>query len=113
VDLEEIDDLFSQEVQISIYRIFQECLTNIGKYAPPTRVTIAIKRGSTSALFSVEDDGVGFEVEEVLAREAYKKGLGLAAMDERVRIMSGSLHIWSQKGKGTKITFTIPANTKS
>jgi signal transduction histidine kinase len=111
--LEEIDDLFSQEVQISIYRILQECLTNIGKYAYPTCVAVTIKRGSGSALFSVEDDGVGFEVEEVLAREAYKKGLGLAALDERVRIMNGSLHLWSQKGKGTKITFTVPSNRKS
>jgi two-component sensor histidine kinase len=110
--VEEIDDLFSQEVQISIYRILQECLTNIGKYASPTRVAVTIKRGSSSALFSVEDDGVGFEVEEVLAREAYKKGLGLAAIDERVRILGGSLDIWSQEGKGTKITFTVPVNTK-
>jgi signal transduction histidine kinase len=56
----------------------------------------------------VEDNGNGFDAEYVRAQASTEKGLGLAAMDERVRMLGGSLEIWSEKGTGTRITFTVP-----
>lgn len=110
LDMIEMDNLFSREGQITVYRIVQECLTNIAKHAQATHVSIVIKKNDGQILFSVEDDGKGFDVKEVLGKDPGKKGLGLAAMYERTRILGGSLDIWGQKGRGARITFTVPVD---
>jgi PAS domain S-box-containing protein len=108
LDMMEMENLFSQEGQITVYRILQECLTNIAKHAQATYVSIVIRKNDGRVLFSVEDDGKGFDVKEVFGKDPGKKGLGLAAMYERTRILGGSLDIWSQKDRGARITFTVP-----
>jgi PAS domain S-box-containing protein len=107
LDLDEVEGLVPRESQINIYRIFQEALTNISKYAKAQRVQLAVKKKDGEIAFAIEDDGAGFNVEEVLARDAADRGLGLAAMDERVRILGGTLTISSKGGEGTRITFTV------
>lgn len=106
--LDEIENLFPTEFQVNIYRIFQEALTNIGKHARASRVTGVVKRNAGEVFFSVEDNGVGFDLKKVLARDVRKKGMGLAAMGERVRILGGSLHIKTEVGRGTSISFWMP-----
>jgi PAS domain S-box-containing protein len=108
LDMEELVDLFSQEAQITIYRIIQESLTNVVKHAQARHVSVAIIKHDDKVEFRVEDDGKGFDVKEVLSRAPHKKGLGLVAMYERTRMLGGSLNVWSQRGSGTKITFTVP-----
>ena len=110
VHLDNIDDLYPQPAQTVIYRIIQEILTNIGKHANASRVSVIIKRENQGASFTVADDGQGFNMEKVLATTAAQRGLGLLAMEERVRILGGSLTIWSQENQGTRITFTIPVS---
>jgi signal transduction histidine kinase len=100
--------LFSQKTHINLYRIFQEALTNIGKHAQATRVSIAIKKDGDRVSFSVEDDGKGFDVRQATLREVTEKGLGLETMNERVWMLGGSLDLRSQKGKGTRLSFAIP-----
>ncbi|UCF83583.1 MAG: PAS domain S-box protein [Desulfobacteraceae bacterium] len=112
LDMNEMDYLFSHEGQITVYRIVQECLTNIAKHAQATQVSIAISKQDDEVLFSVEDDGKGFDVKEAFSRDPIKKGLGLSAMYERVRILGGSLDIWSEKGTGTRITFKVPLDER-
>ena len=108
LDMREMDDLFSPEGKITVYRILQECLTNIAKHAQANRVSVVSRKQDVHVLIRVEDDGKGFDVKEAFGRSPSKKGLGLSAMYERVRMLGGSLDIWSQKGMGTKITFTVP-----
>jgi len=108
--LDNIDDLYPPPAQTVIYRIIQEILTNIGKHANASRVSVIIKRENQGASFTVEDDGQGFNMEKVLATTAAKRGLGLPAMEERVRILGGSLTIWSQENRGARITFIIPVS---
>jgi PAS domain S-box-containing protein len=108
LDMTDMEGLFSQEGQIIVYRIVQECLTNIAKHAQATHVSIVVRIEDGRVLFSVEDNGKGFELKEVSGKDPAKKGLGLAAMYERARMLGGSLDIWSQKGTGTRITFTAP-----
>ena len=64
--MEGMDELFSRETQINIYRTFQECLTNIGKYAQASRLSVAINREDGQVSFMVADNGRGFKVNEVL-----------------------------------------------
>ena len=111
VDLmEDMDDLFPRETQINIYRTFQECLTNIGKYAQASRLSVAIKREDGQVAFMVADNGRGFNVNEVLS-DSTRRGLGLMAMKERGRMMGGSLEIRSEAGQGTRIAFIIPVSS--
>ena len=106
----EMEDWFSREGQITAYRIVQECLTNIAKHAQATYVSIDIGKQDDRVWFSVEDNGKGFDVKETFGQDPAKKGLGLAAMYERARMLGGSLDIWSKEGTGTRITFTVPSD---
>ena len=105
VDLEEIDNLFSNSAQINIYRIFQEALTNIGRHAQAAHICIEIKKTGNDVSFVIRDNGKGF----VPGR---KTGIGIAAMTERVKLLRGEIEIQSQKGTGTGITFNIPIELK-
>ncbi len=107
-EMDEIDDLFGSEAQINIFRIFQESLTNIAKYSQATRVTALVQRKGKHVSFLVADNGLGFNVSRVLGREGDSQGLGLAAIEERVRLLGGAVDIQSQEGAGTRISFTIP-----
>ncbi|MEW6386201.1 MAG: PAS domain S-box protein [Thermodesulfobacteriota bacterium] len=108
ISLDDIDNLYALPAQINIYRITQEVLTNIGKHANPSQVSISIRRKKQQVHFAVTDNGTGFDLEKVLSPDAAKKGLGLVALEERVRMLGGSLSIRSREGAGTKIAFTIP-----
>jgi signal transduction histidine kinase len=108
LDLDDISGIFPKGAEINIYRVFQESLSNICKYAQARRVSLAVKREGGKVTFAVEDDGRGFQVEEVRGREAVIRGLGMATMAERVRMLRGELQISSKLGAGTRISFTIP-----
>jgi PAS domain S-box-containing protein len=108
VDIDDTKGLFAPDTELILYRILQESLTNIGKYAQATRVSISLKRKDHQMCLSVEDNGRGFEVERIMARRGRKRGLGLASMEERARMLGGTFHIWSAPNMGTKIQVTVP-----
>ncbi len=108
LNMDDLRNLFSQKVEIIIYRIVQECLTNIGKHAQASNVDISIKKKAGRVDFKIQDNGKGFDLPQAMARDTSGKCLGLAAMEERVRMLAGSLDIWSREGQGTKIFFTVP-----
>jgi PAS domain S-box-containing protein len=110
VDLPDLAENFALPVQTIIYRLVQEALTNIGKHAEPTQVRISARKEDRQARLVIEDDGKGFERSEV-DRDP-NRGVGLAAMEERMYIVGGSLEIWSRKGEGTKLTLVIPTLTE-
>ena len=102
------EDLFSNEQQIAIYRVFQEIFTNIRKHAQATRVSINIGRDDSKVFFRVEDNGIGFDMERIKSISAAERGLGLATTEERVKMLDGSFEIFSRVGTGTRIAFEIP-----
>ena len=113
VEKDDIEGLFPIETQIGIYRVFQEALNNIVKHSGATRVEVAIKKHGHCVEFSIEDDGAGFSKEELGNRKAHDQGMGLATIDERVRLLGGALKLQSKPGQGTRLHFTIPgANQK-
>jgi PAS domain S-box-containing protein len=107
-EVEDLDHLFEPDLQIIIYRIFQECLTNISKHAGATEVSIVVKEDNGTLSMVLEDNGTGFEPSRLSARRASGRGLGLAALHERARMLGGTLEIWSQPGAGTRVTCLIP-----
>jgi signal transduction histidine kinase len=108
VDMSVLDNLFSDDAQIIIYRIFQEAFTNIGKHAQANTVAVVVKKKESSVHFQIRDDGKGFDIKQIEARYPTERSLGLLAMDERARMLEGQLVVYGQKGKGTRITFTVP-----
>jgi len=111
-EMEDLDHLFPADAQIIIYRIFQECLTNISKHAGATEVSIAVKENDGLISLVIEDNGAGFDPSQVSARRATGRGLGLAALDERARMLGGTLEIRSQPGFGTRMTCVIPIDQR-
>ncbi len=107
-EVEDLDDLFPPESRIIIYRIFQECLHNITKHAGPCRVSVALRQEGGALTLSIEDDGAGFDVTQISKRDASRRGLGLAAVEERTRMLGGSCQVWSRQGAGSKIVCHIP-----
>jgi PAS domain S-box-containing protein len=112
-EVADLDHLFPSEAQIIIYRIFQECLTNISKHAGATEVSMAVKEQDGSIYLVLEDNGAGFDPAKVSARRASGRGLGLAALDERARMLGGTLEIRSEPGRGTRVTCIIPVDREN
>ena len=104
----DIDHLFSENAQTIIYRVLQEALTNIGRHAHAKNVSVRIKRQGDEASFSIEDDGIGFDAIRAATANSDERGSGLAIMEERAWMLRGSLEIWSEEGKGTRITLRVP-----
>lgn len=94
-----------QAAEIVMYRLVQECLSNILKHAKARQVSLNISRRNGSLCLSIEDDGVGFDLPAAAAK---LDSFGLAGMRERVAMLGGSIEIRSAKGKGTKIQATLP-----
>ncbi len=107
-DLVEVDHLFSENSRIIVYRMIQEALNNIGKHSGAKHVTVKVENHNGQVSCLVEDDGKGFDVLQVISKNPSEKGLGLATMEERARMLGGTVHLWSEEGKGTQIRFSIP-----
>ena len=86
-----------QSVEIVIYRIIQELLTNVIKHAEAKKVLIQLVREDDRFNLTVEDDGKGFNVQEIQA------GAGLANIKARAAYLNGSVDIVSAKGEGTSV----------
>lgn len=100
----ELRDAMPKDVSLCLYRIAQEALRNVARHAMVDRVEVALKTDPEFAYLEVSDSGRGFDRDTVQGR----LGLGLASMEERVRLVGGELSISSAPGKGTSISVRIP-----
>ncbi len=100
-----------KHLEISLFRVIQEALTNIAKHAHAPHARVALEIEDRKVTVAVEDDGVGFNVAEM--EEAQRRGtrrmMGVANMRQRVeKLLKGRLTIESTPGKGTRVVATIP-----
>lgn len=109
MDLEDVDDYFTDNTTLNFYRLIQECLTNILKHAKAKAVTVSIKKEEKTILTCISDNGKGFDV----GTGKKKNSLGLKTIFERIRIMNGKLSIDSKMTVGTTFIFTIPIQNES
>jgi signal transduction histidine kinase len=93
-------------IEIALYRIVQEALTNAAKHSKASQVWIRIGRKNRMLCCSIEDDGVGFDVRAVQT-DGKRRGLGLIGMQERLNAIGGTLSIDSEPGRGTKILIRL------
>lgn len=101
-EIDMIDALFSENEEISIYRIMQESLNNVIKHSEAAKVVVKIKRNDNNVLIKIADNGKGFNIEN-----ERKLGLGLAGLKERSQLLNGELKIDSTIGEGTTIEIKI------
>lgn len=95
------------EYETVLFRITQEALTNVAKYAEASQVTVKLELSSKQLNLSIKDDGCGFDPNEVLGEDNYA-GWGLVGIRERALLLGGYYEIDSKPGRGTCIRVSVP-----
>jgi len=92
------------DLATTVFRIFQELLTNVARHAHATRVDVELRQTADRLVLEVADNGVGI----LGGDENHKASLGLLGMQERARRLGGSVDILSSRGAGTRVAVSIP-----
>jgi signal transduction histidine kinase len=113
-DLPDAVDRLPRPIELGLFRVLQESLTNIHRHSGSTRAEIALKILPRKVLLTVEDFGSGLPVELLAAfrSNGTNSGVGLAGMRERMRELGGQLNIRSTTG-GTLVSVSMPLREKS
>lgn len=104
-NIDDIANKLNQDQEVNIFRIIQECLSNVIKHAKADSAKVTLINNNTEILISIKDNGLGFDFSE---RYNDFKSLGLKTIKERVRFLKGTLKIDSIKGKGTTFNIQFP-----
>jgi len=97
------------DIATTMFRIFQEILTNVARHSRATRVDIDLELGDEAVSLEVIDNGVGIADTELNA----KKSLGLLGMNERALLFGGEVRITGTAGHGTRVAVSIPLKQKA
>ncbi|WP_420386138.1 PAS domain-containing protein [Roseivirga sp.] len=98
------------EIELGLYRVVQESLNNIRKYAKAQKISVQLMASDDEIQMLIEDDGVGFDKNKI---DLYKQGFGLTGMKSRIAGLSGQLSIDTRPGRGTCIVVWLPKRKKS
>jgi len=104
-----MDDIFSKEQEINIYRIIQECCNNIIKHSNASAARIVIQKKGRNIEITVFDNGKGFDLEK---NKDIINSLGLKSIRERVKYLKGTVKFESKLNAGTKIILKIAYEQK-
>lgn len=96
------------EVELTIYRVVQEALTNAVRHGQATNAHVLVQLGPTGALATIQDNGCGFDARDWQKRCLEGNHLGLLGIEERVTLLGGSFCVESGPGKGTRVYADIP-----
>ena len=104
-EIDNIDNIFTPEQEVNIYRIIQESLSNILKHAKAEAGKVMVKRNENGVLISIKDNGTGFSFPEKFRNT---RSLGLKTLMERTKFLNGQMKIHSKKNNGTLVEFKFP-----
>ena len=99
------------DIESHLFRIVQESLNNVSKHAQASRVSVLIERRPDEVRLIIEDDGCGFDLDEVRRHSA--RGMGLAGMHERAASIGAGFQIESAAGQGTTLFVRAPLTRRS
>ena len=102
---------FSSPMEAAVFRLIQEALNNAAKHACPTFVGVEITYQAKMVKIMVQDNGIGFKVDQLELKTKEHSHFGLIGMRERVELLDGRMEIESAANMGTKIVIHIPTNT--
>jgi PAS domain S-box-containing protein len=92
-----------EPLKIVIYRVLQEALNNVVKHSGANRVTISLDKNNNTIQLAIEDNGCGFDLDEALSVDDFRRGFGLASMRERIDLSGGLFSLETGRGKGTAV----------
>lgn len=96
-------------IVLTVFRLVQECLSNVKKHAGATQVTIQLEGNNKALTIRIKDDGKGFDVSNLNSVPLYNdRGYGVIGMRERVELLDGTFSIDSEIGKGTTVRAVLP-----
>jgi signal transduction histidine kinase len=98
----------SDTINITLYRLLQEALTNVVKHAHARHVRVMVQYDAEAIHLSIADDGCGFDPQEVPSHTGAVVGIGLVGMQERITLLGGKLEIHSVHGQGTRLVACVP-----
>src|SRR5262249_27874437 len=105
--LDNIDEVFPEELRINFYRIVQESVSNVMKHAEATEVSIRVERTADQVVLTIRDNGKGF-TPGVAKSESDRGGFGMTGMAERAGLLGGRVAVQSAPGHGTVVWVRIP-----
>jgi signal transduction histidine kinase len=102
---------FPDQKSIFIFRMYQEMMNNIIKHSQASHVKVnLVYSGNDIFALSIQDDGVGFDVQQKKESASGSSGLGLKSMRNRAKLIGADLSISSEPGKGTNVSVRVPLN---
>ena len=111
MDVDPIDDAVREDQSIHVYRIVQEGINNILKHAEATEAHVVIRVEATNIRITISDKGKGMSHQASNESNA-RRGFGIVGINERAKVLNGTMTIDSTPGKGTTLTVTIPRTKK-
>ncbi len=103
-----LDGRFNQNLEITLFRAVQESLTNAVRHGKADKILVDLRGKTDYIKLEIEDNGKGFDVQEVQNNKGEEKGIGLMGMRERINLLDGDFQVQSSPGKGTRISVAIP-----
>lgn len=105
-------DRLPAEIELVLYRVAQEAMTNVAKHSHADEAAINLTRRGAIVTLAVTDNGYGFDPAVASEQDDRGLGLGLFGMEERVVLVGGTLQILSREGIGTAVIATIPLDSR-
>jgi len=97
-----------EEVELVLFRITQEAVRNVWRHSQATKAEITVEFEQSKTKITVSDNGNGFTPPQMIGDLAKDGKLGLAGMEERARLVDGTLTVQSQPGRGSSVTVEVP-----
>jgi signal transduction histidine kinase len=108
---ERMDERLGPEIEVCVYRIVQEALTNVARHSGASTCTVSVMRRAGQLHLTIEDDGRGIEGVGIKRPTDVRRGLGLLGMRERAQALAGTFVIENRAEGGTRIAVTLPVAT--